>query len=369
MMKDVHAGYSGGECRHGRRGSRGRRRRPSWPTGSAGAGHDRRDRAGLCRVAHRRPAGIEGVRRPRLRYRRVEDRRVGSGGAISGMSASTRSGRPAAKGRFAATADFARLGEADAVLICVPTPLDGDRNPISASSGRPRRGSPSSSARHAGGPGIHELPGTCRDVVRPILEAGGLRSGENFFWLTPRNARIRATSVWTATIPRVVAGAGPVAWTSLRAVRQAVSEVVPVASLEVAEAVKITENVFRAVKIALVNELKTTYEALGIDVWHVIAGASSKPIGYMPFYPGPGLGGHCLPVDPFHLAGRRVNMASRAGLSNWPARSTTTCLAASSNGSRARSGGPGPGCRRRVLLSAWPTSATSTTSAKAPGCA
>ncbi len=210
-----------------------------------------------------------------------------------------------AEGRFAASTDFARLGEADAVLICVPTPLDGDRHPdlsfVRAATAR--------IAEHLR-PGMlvvlesTSYPGTCREVVRPILESSGLRCGEDFFLAySPEREDPGNLDHPTATIPRVIGGDGSIALDLACALyRELVSEVIPVESLEVAEAVKITENVFRAVNIALVNELKTIYDAMGIDVWHVIAGASTKPFGYMPFYPGPGLGGHCVPVDPFYLA-------------------------------------------------------------------
>ena len=209
------------------------------------------------------------------------------------------------EGRFAATTDFARLGEADAVLICVPTPLDGERNPdlgfVRAAAAR--------IAEHLR-PGMlvvlesTSYPGTCREVLRPILESSGLRSGEDFFLAySPEREDPGNLDHATATIPRVVGGDGTIALDLACALYRAlVSEVVPAESLEVAEAVKITENVFRAVNIGLVNELKTIYDAMGIDIWHVIAGASSKPFGYMPFHPGPGLGGHCVPVDPFYLA-------------------------------------------------------------------
>ena len=210
-----------------------------------------------------------------------------------------------AEGRFRATTDFARLGEADAVLICVPTPLDKDRNP---DLGFVR----DAAARVAENlrPGMlvvlesTSYPGTCREVVLPILEGGGLRSGEDFFLAySPEREDPGNLEYETATIPRVVGGDGAIALDLACALYgQLVSEVIAVESLEVAEAVKITENVFRAVNIALVNELKTVYGAMGIDVWQVIAGASTKPFGYMPFQPGPGLGGHCVPIDPFYLA-------------------------------------------------------------------
>ena len=147
-------------------------------------------------------------------------------------------------------------------------------------------------------------PGTTVEVVKPILEAGGLQSGRDFFLAfspereDPGNASFRTTS-----IPKVVAGDGPLASALARQFYGTVVEqVVTVSSPSTAEAVKITENVFRAVNIALVNELKIIYDAMGIDIWEVIDAASTKPFGFMPFYPGPGLGGHCIPIDPFYLA-------------------------------------------------------------------
>ena len=147
------------------------------------------------------------------------------------------------------------------------------------------------------------FPGTTIDFVKPILETDGLQSGKEFFLgfsperEDPGNSRYR-----THTIPKVVSGEGPETKTLVESFyRAVVRTVVPVSSPAVAEAVKITENVFRAVNIALVNELKIIYDAMGIDVWEVIDAASSKPFGYMPFYPGPGLGGHCIPIDPFYL--------------------------------------------------------------------
>jgi UDP-N-acetyl-D-glucosamine dehydrogenase len=146
-------------------------------------------------------------------------------------------------------------------------------------------------------------PGTTEEVVKPILEEGGLRSGADFFLAfspereDPGNARYR-----TVTIPKVIAGDGAQASALAETFYGAVVErVVTVSSPATAEAVKITENVFRAVNIALVNELKIIYNAMGIDVWEVIEAAATKPFGFMPFYPGPGLGGHCIPIDPFYL--------------------------------------------------------------------
>jgi UDP-N-acetyl-D-glucosamine dehydrogenase len=210
-----------------------------------------------------------------------------------------------AEGRFVATGDFRRLDEADALLVCVPTPLDRHREPdtsfVEAAAAR-------IAARLRSGMLVvlesTTYPGTCRDIVRPILERSGLRCGEDFFLAySPEREDPGNTLHTTATIPRIVGGDGPTALDlACTLYGQLVADVISVGSIEIAEAVKLTENIFRSVNIALVNELKAIYDAMGIDVWHVIAGASTKPFGYMPFYPGPGLGGHCVPVDPFYLA-------------------------------------------------------------------
>jgi UDP-N-acetyl-D-glucosamine dehydrogenase len=207
--------------------------------------------------------------------------------------------------RFAATADWTRLGAADAILICVPTPLGPDRQPDLFAVETATR-----SIAWQLRPGqlivleSTTWPGTTRQVVQPILEATGLRCGEDFFLAyspereDPGNAAFR-----TAGIPRVIGGADANALHLAEVLYGAVVErIVPVGSLETAEAVKLTENAFRAVNIALANELKLSFGAMGIDVWEVVAAAASKPFGYMPFWPGPGVGGHCIPVDPQYLA-------------------------------------------------------------------
>ncbi|MER2536744.1 MAG: nucleotide sugar dehydrogenase [Rhizobiaceae bacterium] len=209
-----------------------------------------------------------------------------------------------ADGRFSATSDMARLGECDVIVICVPTPLSKQREPdlkyVEATS--------ETIARYLRPGQLIVLesttyPGTTEDVVRPILEQGGLRSGKDFFLgFSPEREDPGNTSFRTTTIPKVVAGDGPAAAKVIESFYGAVvDKVVAVSSPKVSEAVKITENVFRAVNIALVNELKVIYDAMGIDVWEVIDAAATKPFGFMPFYPGPGLGGHCIPIDPFYL--------------------------------------------------------------------
>ncbi|KQV70427.1 nucleotide sugar dehydrogenase [Rhizobium sp. Root1220] len=207
-------------------------------------------------------------------------------------------------GRFTATTDFGGLAACDVIVICVPTPLTKHRDPdlsfVEATS--------RSIAAHlrAGQLVVLEsttYPGTTDDVVKVILEKTGLKSGTDFFiGFSPEREDPGNRHFNTATIPKVVAGDGAEALALMKSFYgAAVKTVVPVSSNATAEAVKLTENIFRSVNIALVNELKTVYAAMGIDVWEVIDAAKTKPFGYMPFYPGPGLGGHCIPIDPFYL--------------------------------------------------------------------
>ena len=206
--------------------------------------------------------------------------------------------------RFKATTDFAGLVDCDVIIICVPTPLTKHRDPdlsfVEATS--------RSIAAHLRPGQLVVLesttyPGTTDDVVKVILEKTGLKSGTDFFiGFSPEREDPGNQHYNTATIPKVVAGDGPDALELMTDFYgAAVKTVVPVSSNATAEAVKLTENIFRSVNIALVNELKTVYAAMGIDVWEVIDAAKTKPFGYMPFYPGPGLGGHCIPIDPFYL--------------------------------------------------------------------
>ena len=209
-----------------------------------------------------------------------------------------------ASGRFEASDDFARLRQVDAVLLCVPTPLTRQREPdLSYVVGTTQGIVPHLRPGHLIVLESTTYPGTTREVVRPILEQGGLRSGRDFFLAySPEREDPGNAEFATAAIPKVVGGDGPEALRLACALyNEIVERAIPVASADVAEAVKLTENIFRAVNIALVNELKVVYEAMGIDIWEVIAAAKTKPFGYMPFYPGPGLGGHCIPIDPFYL--------------------------------------------------------------------
>lgn len=207
-------------------------------------------------------------------------------------------------GRFTATTEFTSLADCDVIVICVPTPLTKHRDPdlsfVEATS--------RSIAAHLRPGQLVVLesttyPGTTDDVVKVILEKTGLKSGTDFFvGFSPEREDPGNQHFHTATIPKVVAGDGAEALSLMKSFYgAAVKTVVPVSSNATAEAVKLTENIFRSVNIALVNELKTVYAAMGIDVWEVIDAAKTKPFGYMPFYPGPGLGGHCIPIDPFYL--------------------------------------------------------------------
>lgn len=206
--------------------------------------------------------------------------------------------------RFHATCDFSRFKDCDVIAICVPTPLTKQREPDLSFVENTTR----AIAAHLRKEQLIVLesttyPGTTDEVMKPVLEATGLRSGRDFFLgYSPEREDPGSAGFETATIPKIVAGDGPIA---AKLVAQfygsIVQTVVPVSSIKVAEVVKLTENIFRAVNIALVNELKVIYDAMGIDVWEVIDAAKTKPFGYMPFYPGPGLGGHCIPIDPFYL--------------------------------------------------------------------
>ena len=207
-------------------------------------------------------------------------------------------------GRFRATTDYDELTAVDAIIVCVPTPLNAYREPdmsyIEVTSEailpRLRKG-------HIVSLESTTYPGTSAEFMRPILERGGLASGRDFFIVFSPEREDPGNPVYnTASIPKVVGGDGPEALEiGCRLYGAVVPKTVAVSSLATAEAVKLTENIFRSVNIALVNELKLVFGRMGIDVWEVIDAAKTKPFGFMPFYPGPGLGGHCIPIDPFYL--------------------------------------------------------------------
>ena len=208
-------------------------------------------------------------------------------------------------GAFSATSDFSRIREADAVIICLPTPLNKNREPdisFILDTGR-------SIARYLQKGALVVLesttyPGTTDEDLRAVLEVGsGLEAGRDFHLaFSPEREDPGNPDSKVALIPKVVGGYTPACLEKAIALySQAVKTVVPVSSCRAAEATKLLENTFRSVNIALVNELKIVYSAMGIDVWEVINAAKTKPFGFMPFYPGPGLGGHCIPIDPFYL--------------------------------------------------------------------
>ncbi len=209
-----------------------------------------------------------------------------------------------AEGRFSATCEFSRLAECDVIAICVPTPLTRHRDPdLSFIENTCRQIAAALRPGQLISLESTTYPGTTEEVVKPILEATGLKAGADFFLgFSPEREDPGNRDFDTSTIPKVVAGDGENARELMTAFYGAVVKtIVPVSTTATAEAVKLTENIFRAVNIALVNELKLVYDAMGIDVWEVIDAAKTKPFGYMPFYPGPGLGGHCIPIDPFYL--------------------------------------------------------------------
>ena len=208
-------------------------------------------------------------------------------------------------GRFSASTDFSLVKEVEAVIICVPTPLNKNREPDISyilETGK-------SIAPHLSRGTLVVLesttyPGTTDEDLRRVLEEGsGLKAGVDFHLaFSPEREDPANPNSVVATIPKVVGGLTPACLEKAKAVYgRAIKTLVPVSSCRVAEAAKLTENIFRSVNIALVNELKMVYTAMGIDVWEVINAAKTKPFGFMPFYPGPGLGGHCIPIDPFYL--------------------------------------------------------------------
>jgi UDP-N-acetyl-D-glucosamine dehydrogenase len=228
---------------------------------------------------------------------------------------------------FGATTDFSRLAEVDAVLICVPTPLDQRREPdlsyveATAQAIRPHL--------QRGQLVVLEsttYPGTTEELVLPVLEESGLKcpvahgadndqiATDFFLAFSPEREDPGNKQYGLAQIPKVVGGVNPPSGRAAQSLyAQIVAKVVPVSSTQAAEMTKLLENIFRCVNIALVNELKMLGMRMGIDIWEVIDAAATKPFGFMPFYPGPGLGGHCIPVDPYYLSwkAREYDFATR----------------------------------------------------------
>ena len=210
------------------------------------------------------------------------------------------------RGAFSASKDFSRVREVDAVLICVPTPLKKNREPdISYVL---KTGEAIAPHLRRGALVVLEsttYPGTTDENLREVLERGsGLKAGADFHLAySPEREDPGNPDSKIAEIPKVIGGFTPACLEKAKALyARAVKTLVPVSSCRAAEATKLLENIFRSVNVALVNELKVVYAAMGIDVWEVIHAAKTKPFGFMPFYPGPGLGGHCIPIDPFYLA-------------------------------------------------------------------
>ena len=208
-------------------------------------------------------------------------------------------------GRFSAATDFGKISKVEAVIICVPTPLNKNREPDISyilQTGQ-------AIAPHLAKGTLVVLesttyPGTTDEDLREVLEAGsGMKAGVDFHLaFSPEREDPGNPDSKVASIPKVVGGYTPACLDRAKALYgRAIKNIVPVSSCRVAEATKLLENIFRSVNIALVNELKVVYSAMDIDIWEVIKAAKTKPFGFMPFYPGPGLGGHCIPIDPFYL--------------------------------------------------------------------
>jgi UDP-N-acetyl-D-glucosamine dehydrogenase len=207
-------------------------------------------------------------------------------------------------GLFHATTDMSQIRIVDAVIVCVPTPLTENREPdmqfiINSSE-------TISKYLKAGQLIVFEsttYPGTTREVVMPILEKSGLKAGKDFYLAySPEREDPGNKNFTTKTIPKIIGGLTKKCFgMACELYGAAINKIVPVSNLEAAEAAKILENVYRCINIAMVNELKIVFDRMGIDVWEVIKAANTKPFGFTAFYPGPGLGGHCIPIDPFYL--------------------------------------------------------------------
>ncbi len=229
---------------------------------------------------------------------------------------SSRIEKAVASGKFRATADYSDLDNCDAILMAVPTPLNKNREPdmsyVVATC--------EEVAKHIRPGQLIVLesttyPGTTDELMVPVLEQSGLKVNQDFYAaFSPEREDPNNPNFTTETIPKVVGATSPEGLeVAEKLYQQIVIKTVPVSSTKAAEATKLMENIFRSVNIALVNELKVTFMKMGIDIWEVIEAAKTKPFGYMPFYPGPGLGGHCIPIDPFYLTwkAREYGIATR----------------------------------------------------------
>ena len=231
--------------------------------------------------------------------------RLLAGESYIGHISASRIAELTGSGQLIPTTDMARLAEADVIIICVPTPLSESRDPdltyVEATATtiaeylRPGQLVVLESTTY---------PGTTRDILLPILQSTGQIGGKDFFLAYSPEREDPGNPEFSARgIPKVVGGIDPASQAVAEAVyRKAVVSIVPVSSPEIAEACKIVENTYRSVNIAMVNELKTLFDRLNIDIWEVIEAAKTKPFGFQAFYPGPGLGGHCIPIDPFYLS-------------------------------------------------------------------
>jgi UDP-N-acetyl-D-glucosamine dehydrogenase len=218
-------------------------------------------------------------------------------------------------GRLSASADFAGLAECDAIIICVPTPLGKTKDPdlsmvVDASE---------AIAQHLRPGQLIVLesttyPGTTEELIQPILERGGLKAGQDFFLaFSPERVDPGNPKYHTRNTPKIIGGVTPACTAAAKALySRAVDTVIEVSSTRTAEMVKLLENTFRSVNIGLVNEVALMCERLGVNVWEVIEAAASKPFGFMPFFPGPGLGGHCIPIDPLYLSWKMKTLNYRA---------------------------------------------------------
>ncbi len=220
---------------------------------------------------------------------------------------SNRIGSQVESGNFSATSDYDQLNEVDIIIICVPTPLKQNRVPdLSYIEATAVSIVPHLKKGHLVILSSTTYPGCTRMVLKPLLEQSTKKSGLDFYLAyAPEREDPGNSDFQTAQIPKIIGGDTPDALRIAEALfDKIVVKTVSVSSIDVAEAVKLTENIFRSINIALVNELKVIYRNLDINIWEVIEAASTKPFGYMPFYPGPGLGGHCIPIDPFYLTWR-----------------------------------------------------------------
>lgn len=242
--------------------------------------------------------------------------KLNCGESYIGHICSERVGELIGSGRFDATSDPSRLAAADAVIICVPTPLGEAREPDLS-----YVVNTANMLRQHLRPGqlivleSTTYPGTTEELLLPLLEKSGLRAGRDFFLAySPEREDPGNKDYATRNIPKVIGGLDETCLKLAVALYEPIVDgVVPVSDTRVAEACKILENTYRAVNIALVNELKSVFTAMDIDIWEVIAAAKTKPFGFQAFYPGPGLGGHCIPIDPFYLtwAARRYGLNTR----------------------------------------------------------